>query len=189
MKRSLLISGIVVGTLLTSAPLWGLLATVHGMNRAFTVLGSDGVANPQGLSTAIGGVLFSSVLSLIACPLGVLLLTLCIILLAVSKKPTPPPPPAPRSGITAQEPQGVLCDPLSLLCAFAVKGLLGRRRVFHRDLDPTHPARQPVIDCTDNQPGDESENPVNERRENHQQQPFQNANAARYQQHAEKDRE
>ena len=58
-KRPLLISGIVLGILLASAPVWGMLATALSMNRAFTVLGSDGTANPKGLSDAIGGVLTS----------------------------------------------------------------------------------------------------------------------------------
>jgi biopolymer transport protein ExbB/TolQ len=97
MKRPLLISGIVVGTLLASAPVWGLLATVFSMNQAFKVLGSAGVANPQGLSTTIGGALYSSMLSVIACPIGIVLLILCIVLLATSRKPVPPPPLPPAA--------------------------------------------------------------------------------------------
>jgi len=100
MKRPLLIAGIVVGTLLALGPFWGMLGTMLGMMRAFTILGNDGISDPRALSGAIGHVLVSTAAGMVACPIGIVLLAVCIVLLVQSKKQLPPPPlPA---GPTAQ---------------------------------------------------------------------------------------
>jgi biopolymer transport protein ExbB/TolQ len=94
MKRRLLISGIVIGSLLTLGPLWGLLGTALGMTRAFDILGSSGVSDPQQLSNAVGTTLVSTMAGAIACPIGILLLTVCIPLLVLLKKTQPPSVPS-----------------------------------------------------------------------------------------------
>src|SRR4030095_6206160 len=54
MKRSLLMTGIIVGALLMVSPVVGLLGTVFGINQAFSVLARSGVKEPQALSARIG---------------------------------------------------------------------------------------------------------------------------------------
>ena len=93
MKRPLLISGIVVGGLLTLGPLVGMLGTVLGMQRAFQELGSSGIKNPGNLSSAIGEVLVSTFAGLVALPIGLLMASICIVLLVRDCRKTPPPLP------------------------------------------------------------------------------------------------
>lgn len=93
MKRPLLIVGIIGGGLLMLGPLIGMFATVFGMQRAFRVLGSSGVQDPQQLSAAIGEVLLSSFAGLVAFPIGILTTVLCIIFLVKHDRKTPPPLP------------------------------------------------------------------------------------------------
>jgi len=91
MKRPLLITGIVVGALLALGPLWGMLGTVLGMTRAFNVLDGRGISDPNALSGAIGATLFATAFGLIACPVGIGLLVVCIVMLKKGKGPQSPP--------------------------------------------------------------------------------------------------
>jgi len=95
MKRPLLISGIVVGSLLTVGPFVGMLGTVFGMQRAFDTLGSSGIKDPERLSAEIGTVLYSTVAGVVALPIGLLTLALCIPFLVLDYRKTPPPLPQP----------------------------------------------------------------------------------------------
>jgi len=96
-KRRILIAGIGVGSLLTLSPVFGLLGTVFGMTRAFRTLGSSGIADPQTLSASIGTTLISTAVGLFLCPLGIVLLSVCIIFLIRLRASTPPPlPPQPK---------------------------------------------------------------------------------------------
>ena len=94
MKRSLLICGIVIGTILTLGPVWGTLGTVFGMMHAFQTLAGNGISDPKALSGSIGTTLLASGAGLVACPIGVLLLVGCIVMLVNSSKE---PPPLPNS--------------------------------------------------------------------------------------------
>ncbi|MEP6671579.1 MAG: MotA/TolQ/ExbB proton channel family protein [Chthoniobacter sp.] len=96
-KRPLLITGILVGALLALGPLWGMLGTVLGMTRAFTVLNGNGISDPNALSGAIGTTLFATACGLLACPVGIALLILCIVMLGKNKGQQPPPPIPPGS--------------------------------------------------------------------------------------------
>lgn len=93
MKRKLLISGIVIGVLLTLGPVWGMLATVIGMMGAFKTLSGDGISDPNVLSHHIGTTLMGTTLGLVACPIGIALLAGCIVGLVTGKKQPPPVPP------------------------------------------------------------------------------------------------
>ena len=97
MKRSYLITGIVIGTILALGPLWGMLGTMFGMMHAFTVLGGNGVSDPRALSDSIGVTLFATVAGVIACPIGLALLVTCIVRLVRQRKQPPLVPPAPVS--------------------------------------------------------------------------------------------
>ena len=72
------IAGIVIGVLLTLAPLFGLLGTVFGMIHAFNSLGSSGNAPPAALSQGIGISLISTATGLFLCPIGIVILALSI---------------------------------------------------------------------------------------------------------------
>jgi MotA/TolQ/ExbB proton channel family len=88
-KRQLQITGIVIGSLLTLSPLLGMLGTVIGMMRGFSVLGSSGMKDPGALSGAIGTALFSTAVGLFLCPIGIftLVISLVFFLLPPSSKP------------------------------------------------------------------------------------------------------
>ncbi|MDR1191534.1 MAG: MotA/TolQ/ExbB proton channel family protein [Verrucomicrobiales bacterium] len=60
-KKTLIISGIIT----IIAPMFGMTGTVIGMLQAFGTLGQPGVANMNGLSAAISGVLVSTVAGLV----------------------------------------------------------------------------------------------------------------------------
>lgn len=92
MKRKFLVAGIVVGAILALGPLWGAIATAVGMMGAFKTLAGEGISDPKALSDQIGIQLMSASLGLLACPIGILLLVLCIVGLALDKKPPPLPP-------------------------------------------------------------------------------------------------
>jgi biopolymer transport protein ExbB/TolQ len=81
-KRNLLKAGIIIGALLTAAPVLGVLGTLFGMTRAFTALGSSGVSDPQALSEGIGTSLVSTAVGFALCPVGVVIFTLSRFLLS-----------------------------------------------------------------------------------------------------------
>ncbi len=92
-KRRLLITGIVIGSLLTLSPLIGLLGTIFGMNRAFKTLGSSGVADPHALAAEISTVLYSTAAGLFLLPLGIIILSLSLVFFFRQRASTPPPFP------------------------------------------------------------------------------------------------
>ena len=96
MKRGWLIAGIVAGIVLMLGPFWGLFGTVFGMMRAFAILGKSGIGDPSTLSAGIGEVLISTVIGLVACPIGIVLLVACIIQLDRTRRVPPPLPPVER---------------------------------------------------------------------------------------------
>ncbi len=89
MKRPLLISGIVVGGILSLGPLWGFLLTVFGMMHAFKTLGGAGISDPKQLSDSIGQSLAGAAIGLFATPVGLVLLIGCIIALVKMQKIPP----------------------------------------------------------------------------------------------------
>jgi hypothetical protein len=93
MKRKLLITGIVIGALLTLGPLWGMIGMALGMMGAFKTLSGDGISDPHALSGRIGLQLASGMAGLVACSIGIVLLAACMISLVLDKKQPPPLPP------------------------------------------------------------------------------------------------
>ena len=94
MKRKITVTGIVIGAILALGPVWGLLATVVGMQRAFSVLAGSGISDPLALSSSSGAVLSFQYIGFMMCPVGIALCIFCTIRLqALSRQP--PPLPAP----------------------------------------------------------------------------------------------
>ena len=94
-KRTLSITGIVCGGLITLSPLWGLLLTVLSMSHAFAILGKTGVSDPRHVALAVGDSLMATTIGIILCPVGLLILALSIYFL--TKRTDPSPPPLPES--------------------------------------------------------------------------------------------
>ncbi|EDY15809.1 hypothetical protein CfE428DRAFT_6662 [Chthoniobacter flavus Ellin428] len=94
MRRKLLITGIVVGGLLFLGPVFGYLGTLFNMMGAFQDLSGSGISDPRALSAHIGNTLLATVLGVIACPIGLVLLVPCIVLFVRDKKQLPPPIPS-----------------------------------------------------------------------------------------------
>lgn len=92
-KRRLLIVGMVVGGLLTLAPVLGLAGTVLGMTRAFNTLGSSGTGDPQALSQDISVVLVSTATGVILLPVGIVLFTTSLVFFLRQRRSCPPPLP------------------------------------------------------------------------------------------------
>jgi biopolymer transport protein ExbB len=95
-KRRLLIAGIVIGSLLTLSPFWGLLGTVVAMIRSFGTLSESGIADPQALSSSIGSALYSMATGFFLFPVGVILLTLSLVFFFRLRTLSPPPLPPAR---------------------------------------------------------------------------------------------
>jgi len=74
----LLTAGILIGILLTLAPLFGLLGTIFGVERAFETLGTSGHNNLASLSHSIGMAQIPTVAGLLLCPFGIVILALSI---------------------------------------------------------------------------------------------------------------
>lgn len=92
-KRRLLLTGIIIGSLLTLSPAIGLLGTVFGMIRAFATLGGSGITDPHALSESIGTALISTATGFFLFPVGVALLTISIVFFCRLRASTPPPLP------------------------------------------------------------------------------------------------
>jgi biopolymer transport protein ExbB/TolQ len=97
MKRQLTIAGIVVGAILALGPLWGMLGTAFGMQRAFATLAGQGIGDPRALSSSIGAVLLFQAIGFIVCPFGIALCIFSVIKLNALHRNPPPLPPAPSS--------------------------------------------------------------------------------------------
>lgn len=68
------ISLIVIGSLLTLGPLWGVMGTVIGMIRAFGTLNKTGPATPEHLASDISLSLWSTAAGILVSPIGLALL-------------------------------------------------------------------------------------------------------------------
>src|SRR3954469_23988268 len=77
--RPTCIAGIVLGTLLTVAPLIGLLASGWHIAGLFQILGRSGIADPQLLSGHMHGVFIATAVGFLFCPIGLFILTLSLI--------------------------------------------------------------------------------------------------------------
>src|SRR3954463_14028533 len=77
--RPTCIAGIVLGTLLTVAPLIGLLASGWHIAGVFQLLGHSGIADPQLLSGHMRGVFIATAIGFLFCPIGLFILTLSLI--------------------------------------------------------------------------------------------------------------
>jgi biopolymer transport protein ExbB/TolQ len=100
-KRSLVISGLVIGSILALGPVWGLLGTVFGMSRAFRQLAGSGISDPRVLSASVGEALNLTMAGLLACPIGLALIVVCAIALSRLQKA---PPPLPEGGRASSPP-------------------------------------------------------------------------------------
>ena len=85
-RRRLIIAGLIVGSLLTLAPVFGMLGTVVGMMSAFRALGTTGAGDTEQLSVGIGEVLVSTMVGMILFIPGVVILTLSIVHYRRAKK-------------------------------------------------------------------------------------------------------
>jgi biopolymer transport protein ExbB len=92
-KRGLARTGLIVGSLLTMAPLLGLAGTVLGVIGSFHELGRSGIADPNALSGQIALSLYSTAAGLFLCPIGVVVFTISLIVYAKRRPMTPPPLP------------------------------------------------------------------------------------------------
>lgn len=88
-KRRLMIAGMLLGGLLMMAPMFGLAGTIFGMSRAFHSLSASGIGDPPALANAIGTTLTSTMIGLVLCPIGIVLLIISSVLLFKLPKPTP----------------------------------------------------------------------------------------------------
>jgi biopolymer transport protein ExbB/TolQ len=85
-NRRLITAGLVIGSLLTLSPLFGMLGTVVGMMNSFNALGSGGATGSTGeLSRGIGQALASTAAGLIFFLPGLAILILSIIHLRRAK--------------------------------------------------------------------------------------------------------
>ena len=92
-SRGFLRAGVIVGTLLACAPLWGVIGAMLGMFRAFRILGKNGISDPHALSNTVGSILLLTAGGLVLCPCGIVLLVVCARLLQPARTPRPPPMP------------------------------------------------------------------------------------------------
>jgi uncharacterized membrane protein (UPF0136 family) len=99
-SRPKLIAGVIVGCVLTLAPIFGLAASVVGLIRAFDALkhGSGiGSVHARELSASIGAAVLPMVISLIIFVIGAVILFASLVPLIRSRiKPVEPPPVPPQ---------------------------------------------------------------------------------------------
>ena len=86
----------ILGALLATGPIFGAIATVAGMQRAFAALKPSGVTDPQRLSEPIGDVLVWTFAGFAAAALGAVIFIVSLIVFLNAKKSSPPSLP-PRS--------------------------------------------------------------------------------------------
>lgn len=90
--RKWLIAGMIIGGLLMLSPLFGLVGTAVGLSRAFSVLGSQGIGDPEELSAAVGDTLFSTSIGLLLLPFGLVLFATCLVIFLMNRSKTSAPP-------------------------------------------------------------------------------------------------
>jgi len=64
----------LLDTIVTAAPLLGLLGTIFGIIETFTTLASSGISDPKGVSAGIGTALFATALGIATALFGLLFL-------------------------------------------------------------------------------------------------------------------
>jgi biopolymer transport protein ExbB/TolQ len=79
-KRNLLMTGMIVGVLLTLSPLIGLFGTAVSMTKAFNSLASSGISDPEVVSQSIGMTLVPTALGVALLPIGIVLFVISLIL-------------------------------------------------------------------------------------------------------------
>ena len=96
-KRRLITAGIVIGSLLTLSPLFGMLGTIIGMKESFAALGQAGAnASSDQLSQGIGHALVSTAVGFLLFLPGIaLLITSLIFRRRAGKAAAPPQGPTP----------------------------------------------------------------------------------------------
>jgi len=97
-NRRLLIFGIVIGSLLTLAPVLGVAGTVFGMTKAFSTLGQSGIADPRALAASIGTALVYTAVGLVLLVVGLVVLITSLVLFVRLPKEAPPPLPGRAEG-------------------------------------------------------------------------------------------
>ena len=88
---------IVLGSLLATGPLWGLVGTVIGMIRAFVALDATGPARPEAPAAHVSFALWATMAGIIASPIGLALLAGGIVWLVRSTPRPTQPKPSPQS--------------------------------------------------------------------------------------------
>jgi biopolymer transport protein ExbB/TolQ len=73
-------AGIVIGALLTVAPLIGFLASGWHITGLFQILGHSGMTDPELLRGHMHSVFIATMIGLLFCPIGLFILTLSLIL-------------------------------------------------------------------------------------------------------------
>jgi len=77
--RPTCIAGIILGGLLTLAPLVGLLASGWHITGLFEILGRSGMADPQLLRGHMHSIVIATMIGFLFCPIGLFILTLSLI--------------------------------------------------------------------------------------------------------------
>ena len=77
--RPACIVGIVLGTLLTAAPLVGLFFSGWHITGLFQILRHSGITDPQLLSAHMHSLFIAILIGFLFCPIGLLVLTLSLI--------------------------------------------------------------------------------------------------------------
>ena len=85
MRRTLLIGGIVVGAILCSGPLWGLLGTIVGMRQTFSRL-DESPLSPEAIGPGVNLAVWSTRIGLVALALGLPTFVLCLVALLRAPK-------------------------------------------------------------------------------------------------------
>ena len=84
-------AGLVAGALLSLAPVFGFLNTAFHMMRAFQVLGTAGIAQPDALTHHVTGVLTGMMIGILLCPIGLVLFAISLIFYLRARDASPPP--------------------------------------------------------------------------------------------------
>jgi biopolymer transport protein ExbB/TolQ len=92
-KCRLAVTGIVIGSLLTLAPVFGVIGTVVGMIGAFDVLARSGISDEHALAERVRQALNATATGLFLFPVGIIVLSLSIVFYVRRKPATPPPLP------------------------------------------------------------------------------------------------
>ena len=101
MKRKLVIAGTVIGAILALGPLWGTVGATVAIRRSFTILARTSAGVPSAASWSSSAANYFEI-GLIACPVGLALLIICIFKLQALYR-RPPPLPSTAQGPSASK--------------------------------------------------------------------------------------